>query len=114
MKSSKLYPLKGIVEIDETVVGQQEEDVVGRANKKKKLVIVGIEKQGKGVSRMYVKVVPGASEESFKPFFIDYIDKRRKLGQMDGQRIKLFWKIIPTSNRRKVARKVKISKICIG
>jgi hypothetical protein len=52
MKSSKQYPLTGSVEIDEMVVVQQEENVIGRANKKKKLVIVGIEKKGKGISRM--------------------------------------------------------------
>jgi len=83
MKSSKQYPLKGTVEVDEMVVGQQEEDVVGRANKKKKLVIVGIEKQGKGVSRMYAKVISNANEESFKPFFADYIDKEAKI-RTDG------------------------------
>ena len=42
MKSSKQFPLKGIVEVDEMVVGQQEEEVVGRANKKKKLVPQGV------------------------------------------------------------------------
>jgi len=74
MKSSKQYPLMGTVEVDEMVVGQQEAGVVGRANKKKKLVIIGIEKKGRGVSRMYAKVIADASEESFKPFFTDYID----------------------------------------
>ena len=83
MKSSKQYPLKGIVEVDEMVVGQQEEDVVGRANKKKKLVIVGIEKQGKGVSRMYAKVISNASEESFKPFFTDWVDNEAEV-RTDG------------------------------
>ena len=51
MKSSKQHPLAGTVEVDEMVVGQQEEQVVGRANKKKKLVMVGIEKKGKGISQ---------------------------------------------------------------
>lgn len=83
MKSSKQYPLKGIVEVDEMVVGQQEEGVVGRANKKKKLVIVGIEKQGKGVTRMYAKVITNGSEESFKPFFTECIDKQAEI-RTDG------------------------------
>ena len=83
MKSSKQYPLKGIVEVDEMVIGQQEEEVVGRANKKKKLVIVGIEKKGKGVSRMYAKVISDASEESFKPFFNEYVDKQASI-RTDG------------------------------
>jgi hypothetical protein len=83
MKSSKQYPLIGSVEIDEMVVGQQEENVVGRANKKKKLVIVGIEKKGKGISRMYARVIPDASEESFKPFFTEHIDPQANI-RTDG------------------------------
>jgi hypothetical protein len=83
MRSSKQYPLKGIVEINEMVVGQQEETVVGRANKKNKLVIIGIEKKGKGVSRMYAKVISDASGESFKPFFTEYIDCKANI-RTDG------------------------------
>jgi hypothetical protein len=83
MKSSKQYPLTGSVEIDEMVVGQQEENVVGRANKKKKLVIVGIEKKGKGISRMYARVIPDASEESFKPFFVEHIHPQANI-RTDG------------------------------
>ncbi len=57
MESSKRYPLKGTIEVDETVFGGQEEKVRGRKNHKKQLV-VGIER--KGVSRLYVRVIPKA------------------------------------------------------
>ena len=56
------------------VVGQQEEGTKGRQNKDKKLVAVAIEHAGKGISRMYARVVADASSESLRPFFKDHID----------------------------------------
>ena len=47
MASSWDYLLKGKVEIDETVVGQQEEGLRGRKNDKKKRVVVAIERKRK-------------------------------------------------------------------
>lgn len=48
--------------MDETVFGGQEEGVRGRKNKKKKLVVVGIEKKGKGslafTPGLYPRLVP--------------------------------------------------------
>ena len=114
MKSSKQYPLKGIVEVDEMVIGQQEEEVVGRANKKKKLVIVGIEKKGKGVSSMYAKVISDAIEESFKPFFTEYVDKQASIRTDDWSTYQTFLDQYLTSGRKTVKRKVKISKIYTG
>ena len=42
MVSSGKYPLMGKVEVDETVVGQQEEGVVGCQNNRKKQVVLAI------------------------------------------------------------------------
>ena len=42
MVSSGKYPLMGKVEVNETVVGQQEEGVVGRQNNRKKQVVLAI------------------------------------------------------------------------
>ncbi len=42
MVSSGKYPLVGKVEVDETVVGQQEEGVVGHLNNQKKQVVLAI------------------------------------------------------------------------
>ena len=47
MASSWDYLLKGKVEVDETVVGQQEEGLRGRKNDKKKRVVVAIERKRK-------------------------------------------------------------------
>jgi len=61
MKSSGNYKIEGNVEVDETVVGGQEEGVVGRKNNKKKLVVFAVERKGKGISRLYGKVIPNSS-----------------------------------------------------
>ena len=55
-------------EVDETVIGGQEEGVRGRKNESKKLVAVAIEHTGKGVSRMYAKVIPHASSKESGKF----------------------------------------------
>lgn len=74
MASSQQFPLMGKVEVDEMVVGQQEEDTKGRQNGDKKLVVVAIERTGKGISRMYARVIENASNKSLRPFFEDHID----------------------------------------
>ena len=73
MVSSGKYPLMGKVAVDETVVGQQEEGVVGRKNNRKKQVVLAIEKKGKGVSRMYAREIDNAGSKQLKPFFQDHI-----------------------------------------
>ena len=55
------------------VVGQQEEGVVGRQNNRKKQVVLAIEKKGKGVSRMYARVIDNAGSKQLKPFFQNHI-----------------------------------------
>lgn len=79
MKSSGKYPITGTAEVDETVFGQQEEGVRGRKNAKKKLVVVGIEKKGKGVSRLYARVIPYADAVCLGGFMKDHIDPAAKV-----------------------------------
>ena len=64
MKSSHLHKLMGQVEVDETVIGGSEEGVVGRKNGKKQIVVIAVERKGKGISRFYGKVIAksGAKE----------------------------------------------------
>ena len=83
MKTSGRYPLKGTVEVDETVVGGQEEQVRGRANKKKRLVVFAIERKGKGVSRMYGKVIPSAHAKNLGAFMQETIDTKANV-RTDG------------------------------
>lgn len=74
MQSSGNFLMKGKVEVDETVVGGQEEGVIGRKNKKKKLVVFAIERKGKGIQRLYGKVIPKASSKELGRFMRSKID----------------------------------------
>lgn len=76
MKSSNKHPLKGNVEVDETVVGQQEKDVRGRKSIKKKLVVFAIEKKGRGVSRLYGKVIKHSNAKELGEFMKTTITKQ--------------------------------------
>jgi hypothetical protein len=74
MKSSGNNKIKGKVEVDETVVGGQEEGVVGRKNGKKKLIVFAIEKTGRGVSRLYGKVIKHSSAKELGDFMKENIE----------------------------------------
>lgn len=73
MKSSGNHPITGTAEVDETVFGGQEEGVRGRKNRNKKLVVVGIEKKKKGVSRLYAREISHADALSLGGFMKDHI-----------------------------------------
>lgn len=79
MKSSGNHPITGTAEVDETVFGGQEQGVRGRQNANKKLVVVGIEKKKKGISRLYAKVVPNASSYSLGEFMRSHIAPTAKV-----------------------------------
>lgn len=74
MKSSGNNKIKSKAEVDETVVGGQEEGVVGRKNKKKKLVVFAVERKGKGLSRFYGKVIQHSSAKELGAFMRTYIE----------------------------------------
>ena len=63
--------MDGKVDVDETYVGRQDDGVIGRKGGRKKIVVLGIEKQGKGVSSMYARVIDSASRVNLKGFMID-------------------------------------------
>lgn len=73
MKSSGNYKIEGKVDVDEKVVGGQEEGVVGRKNDKKQLVVFSVERKGKGISRLYGKVIPNSSAKKLGVFLKTYI-----------------------------------------
>ena len=68
MESSGNHKIDGNSEVDETVVGGQEEGVIGRKNGRKKLAVFAIERKGKGVSRMYGKVIKHSSSKELGEF----------------------------------------------
>lgn len=73
MKSSNTIFMKGKVEVDETYVGGQDEDALGRNEGKKKIVVVAIERKKRGVSRMYARVIETASKKNLSSFMCDHI-----------------------------------------
>ena len=73
MESSKSFPLEGKVDVDETYVGGQDEEAVGRNQGKKKIMVVAIERKGKGVSRMYGRVIEAASKKNLRQFMGEHI-----------------------------------------
>ncbi len=75
MASSQNHPMMGSVEVDEMMVGQQEQGLKGREKGDKKEVVVGIEKKGKQVSRVYAKVIPNSSYKELKIFFQMHISQ---------------------------------------
>jgi len=73
MKSSGRYLMQGKVEVDETAVGGQEDGVVGRKNVKKRLVVFAVERKGKGISRLYGRVIRNASAKELGGFMRETI-----------------------------------------
>lgn len=75
MESSGNHPLMGSVDVDETYVGGQDPEALGRNEGKKKIAVMAIEKRGKGVSRMYGKVIPTAEKKHLIEFIEKVVDK---------------------------------------
>jgi len=73
MESSRNFPMEGKVDVDETYVGGQDERAIGRKAGDKKIMVVAIEKKGKGISRMYGRVIETAGKENLKLFMQDHI-----------------------------------------
>jgi transposase-like protein len=77
--------MAGEIEVDETSVGQKEVGKVGRSKGSKKLVVVAIKRDGKGISKAYAKHIDNAGGKELKPFFEDHIDKEANI-RTDGWR----------------------------
>lgn len=107
MKSSKSHPLEGSVEVDEMVVGQQEEGVKGRKKGNKKLVVIAIERKGKGISRMYAREIDSAGSKHIKPFFEDFIEKEAHIRTDKWATYKSIKKQYPNLKQEKSAPKGK-------
>lgn len=85
MASHCNYKMEGEVEVDETFIGGKESGKPGRSKGTKKLVIVGIQKYGKGVYKMYARHIKNAGVKEMKPFFQDHIDLKANI-RTDGWR----------------------------
>jgi hypothetical protein len=74
MESTQNFPMEGKVDVDETYVGGQDDQAIGRNEGKKKIMVVAIERKGKGVSRMYGRVIETASRKNLKKFMKEQIN----------------------------------------
>lgn len=66
--------LNGVVEIDETYIGGEEEGIKGRKIVKKALVVIAVEVEKGRLGRIRFRSIPDASAESLVPFVQDYVE----------------------------------------
>lgn len=66
--------LQGVVEVDETYWGGEEEGVVGRLTQDKALIMVGAEEDGAGIGRIRLRHVPDLTQESLHGFIRDSVE----------------------------------------
>lgn len=75
--------LRGMVEVDETYWGSEEEGVIGRLTEDKALIIVGAEKDGKGIGRIRLRRIPDVTRASLHGFIAEAIEPDSTV-QTDG------------------------------
>jgi transposase-like protein len=65
--------LSGRVEVDECYIGGEEEDLPGRLNLEKALVVLAAQEDGPGIGRIRMRQISNASAESLMPFVQDSV-----------------------------------------
>ena len=65
--------LSGRVEVDETCLGGLEEGHRGRGQRKKVLIVVAAQEDGRGIGRVRMRRIPDASAKSLHPFILDSV-----------------------------------------
>jgi len=71
--------LKGIVEVDEVLIGGKKPGKRGRSTEGKSLIIVAVEVVDRKTGRTRISKIPGASAQSLEPFIEDNIKKGSKV-----------------------------------
>jgi len=66
--------LSGRVEVDECYIGAPEEELHGRGNVNKTLVVVAVEENGVGVGRIRFRQIPDASSASLNLFLLESVE----------------------------------------
>ena len=66
--------LSGRVEVDEAMVGGEEEGVHGRQTETKAMIAVAAEEDGPGIGRIRMRCIPDASADSLMPFVEDSVE----------------------------------------
>ncbi|MBP6185237.1 MAG: IS1595 family transposase [Saprospiraceae bacterium] len=78
MASSDLFPLQGQVEMDEYIAGHEGKGS-GDKKKRKKLVIIALEKAGRGVSRIYASQISRSDKKNIQSFIARKIDAQAQI-----------------------------------
>ncbi|MBK6371989.1 MAG: IS1595 family transposase [Saprospiraceae bacterium] len=73
MESSDRHPLEGNVEICKFTIGSKKRIGKNKAKETSRLIVIGIEKKAKGVSRIYAREIPRISNSAIKNFEEDKI-----------------------------------------
>jgi len=68
--------LRGIVEVDETYWGVEEEGVRGRLTEEKAVIIVAAEEDGAGIGRIRMRVIEEVTARSLHDFIADAVEPR--------------------------------------
>lgn len=79
MQSSLKYPLKGLIHVDEFMIGGPEEQKRGRSKGDKKLIVVALEIMNKGVGRAYGEIIEHSSAKELGAFLKKYVDKNAEI-----------------------------------
>ena len=66
--------LSGVVEVDETYWGSEEENVRGRQTENKALIVIAAQEDGEGIGRIRMRRIPDASADSLMPFIEEAIE----------------------------------------
>ncbi len=66
--------LSGRIEVDEALVGGEEEGVHGRQTETKATIAVAAEEHGPGIGRIRMRCIPDASADSLMPFIEDSVE----------------------------------------
>jgi ABC-type transport system substrate-binding protein len=66
--------LTGVVEVDETYWGAEEEGVVGRLTQSKALVIVAAQEEGKHIGRIRMRTIPDLTKATLHQFIRDSVE----------------------------------------
>jgi transposase-like protein len=66
--------LKGIVEVDETYWGGEEEGAIGRLTRDKALIAVAAEQDGRAIGRIRLRCLPGLTRSSLHGFIAQAIE----------------------------------------
>lgn len=66
--------LRGIVEVDETYWGGEEEGVIGRLTQDKAMIVVAAEEDGSRIGRIRLRRIPDLTKDSLHGFISDFVE----------------------------------------